>query len=67
MQANAVNCIKGEIHNVIASLRTGWAAQIPFLGDFKALHDSLCEISSRTEVNDIDTLVGDPTTLTILQ
>ena len=34
---NAVNCIKGEIHNVIASLRLGWAAQIPFLADFKVI------------------------------
>jgi hypothetical protein len=39
-----VNCIKGEIHNIIASLRLGWAAQIAFLSDFKALHEQLCEV-----------------------
>ena len=41
-----VNCIKGEIHNVIASLRLGWAAQSQFLADFKGLHEQLCEVSS---------------------
>ncbi len=40
-----VNCIKGEIHNVIASLRLGWAAQSQFLADFKGLHEQLCEVS----------------------
>ena len=41
-----VNCIKGEIHNIIASLRLGWAAHIAFLSDFKALHEQLCEVSA---------------------
>eukprot|EP01051_Picozoa_sp_SAG22_P007571 SAG22_NODE_537_length_9361_cov_53.700821_8_plen_484_part_00 len=68
MAANAVNCIKGEIHNVIASLRTGWIQSArPFLHDFKTLHDSLCEISSRTEINDIDTLMYFEPFLTIIQ
>lgn len=40
----SVNCIKGEIHNIIASLRLGWAAHIAFLSDFKALHEQLCEV-----------------------
>ena len=43
-RCRSVNCIKGEIHNIIASLRLGWAAQIAFLSDFKALHEQLCEV-----------------------
>ena len=53
---NAVNCVKGEIHNVIASLRLGAGAELQFIADFKALHDSLCEVSSRTAITEIDTL-----------
>lgn len=57
MPANAVNCIKGEIHNVIASLRlSGGAAQLVRAADFKALHDELCEVSSRTAVAELDAL-----------
>lgn len=47
---------QGEIHNVIASLRLGGASSIGLLADFKALHDGLCEVSSRTDIADIDTL-----------
>jgi brefeldin A-resistance guanine nucleotide exchange factor 1 len=64
---NAVNCIKGEIHNVIASLRLGWAAQIPFLADFKNLHESLCEKSSQTDISELDTLKYFTPFLTIIQ
>ena len=57
MPANAVNCIKGEIHNVIASLRlSGGAAQLVRAADFKALHDELCEVSSRTAIAELDAL-----------
>ncbi len=47
---------QGEIHNVIASLRLGGASSIGLLQDFKALHDSLCAVSSRTAITEIDTL-----------
>ena len=41
---------------MIASLRLGGASSIGLLQDFKALHDSLCAVSSRTAITDIDTL-----------
>ncbi len=47
---------QGEIHNVIASLRLGGASSVGLLQDFKALHDSLCAVSSRTAITEIDTL-----------
>jgi hypothetical protein len=47
---------QGEIHNVIASLRLGGASSVGLLQDFKALHDSLCEVSSRTAITEIDAL-----------
>lgn len=51
-----VAAAQGEIHNVIASLRLGGASSVGLLQDFKALHDSLCAVSSRTAITDIDTL-----------
>jgi hypothetical protein len=49
-------CAQGEIHNVIASLRLGGSHSFGLLQDFKALHDSLCAVSSRTVITEIDTL-----------
>lgn len=66
-QSNAVNCVKGEIHNVLSMMRVNqrWASgarfqrevplhsESPLLRNFKTLHQDL---ESCTDLNDFDTL-----------